>query len=246
MQGSMDGEMGVMGKQVLVLRGGFPLHHRRANDRISTKKIGIAGQHIGIVIYKSQHVGGVILATVIFVQLAPLGLTHDAQRHAHIVLQCGLDPAAQLCARRHDLCVAGVLHGQGKFMGRSLAHRLIHSEPDTSSPRKVWRTTCVIFTWAKRPIMSCNLAISGNPAISGEPGKFTTRLLSVRPANSCVSFFDTPSTSTRCVVPSIDCATTSSCSIMRSCKRFRRAAFTSCGVSSRNSAAGVPGRGLYR
>src|SRR5450759_375257 len=219
MQRGVQGEMRVMRQQILVLRGRFTLDYRRANHYITR-------QRLGIVVDKSQHVGGVILAAIIFVQLAPFRFVDDAQGDACFALQRNLEPAPQLRTGRQVLRVAGILNGQGKFIA--------HFAFATNSPRNVWRTTWVIFTSTKPPI---RLAA---------PLKFTTRLLSVRAANSCASSFYTPSTKARCVVPSIACATAFSCSMMRPCKRFKRSALTSCGVSSRSSAAGVPGRGLYR
>ena len=76
------------------------------------------------------------------------------------------------------------------------------------------------------------------------PTKLTIRLLSVRPASSLTSFFDRPSTSTRCTLPTMACETSCASASMRCCRRCRRSSFTSAGVSSASSAAGVPGRGL--
>src|SRR5450759_2014294 len=190
MQRGVQGEMRVMRQQILVLRGRFTLHYRRANHYITQ-------QRLGIVVDKSQHVGGVILAAIIFVQLAPFRFVDDAQGDTRITLQRNLEPAPQLRAGRQVLRIAGILHHQGKL--------IVQISFATSSPRSVWRTTRMIFTSTKPPI---RLAA---------PLKFTTRLLSVRAANSCASFFDTPSTKARCVVPSIACATPSSCSMMRPC-----------------------------
>src|SRR5487761_2502145 len=158
----------------------------------------------------------------------PFRFIHKAQRHRHVALQRRLDPAPPLLPHRQRPCSADILHAQ-----RQCRFISTHSLCTTSSPRNVCRTTCVTLTSTKRPI------------IPGEPRKLSTRLLSVRPATSSTSFSETPSTSTHCTDPSMDWPTASSCDESLSCRRFKRAAFTSCGVSSFISAAGVPGRGLY-
>ena len=74
--------------------------------------------------------------------------------------------------------------------------------------------------------------------------KFTTRLFEVRPESSRGSFLEAPSTSTRCVEPTIARLIAAACASIAACNFCSRASFTSAGVSSDSSAAGVPGRAL--
>src|SRR6185295_4240103 len=98
-----------------------------------------------------------------------------------------------------------------------------------SSPRRECDRADVIFTSAK-------------PCAG--PRKFTMRLLPVRPASSVLSFLEGPSTSTRCVVPTMLSLTARACASSCACSLCRRSCFSESGTGSGSSAAGVPGRGL--
>src|SRR5690606_17824282 len=80
------------------------------------------------------------------------------------------------------------------------------------------------------------------PIRRGWPTKFTIRLFSVRPDNSLGSRREGFSTRILWVVPSMLWLMASACSLISACRRCSRASFTSLGVSSSRSAAGVPGR----
>src|SRR5581483_12038979 len=75
---------------------------------------------------------------------------------------------------------------EGKFDRIQLA-----ASRTQTSPRREWGSASVTRTSTNCPIRR------------GAQRKLTARLFSVRPVSSCASFFEGPSTSTRCTVPTI-------------------------------------------
>src|SRR5688572_25992767 len=58
------------------------------------------------------------------------------------------------------------------------------------------------------------------------PGKFTTRLLAVRPASSASFFFDAPSTSTRSILPTMRSLMARAWASSCACRRCNRSSFS--------------------
>src|SRR5260221_4940954 len=133
-----------------------------------------------------------------------------AARNRH--LKCRLD-LAQIGIQGTAQCrkFAIVDRSQAEFQRRRFhaCHAAIVSAV-TISPRKVKCIAWVMATSTKLPI---------NRRL---PGKFTTRLLSVRPISSVSSLRETPSTSTRWVPPIMALEIAVACPSSTCCRRCRR------------------------
>src|SRR4051812_44711065 len=142
-------------------------------------------------------------------------------------LERRLDLAQILVERPAQAGEALVVHGIEADLDGLRPHQAF-----TNSPRSVCASAEVTRTSANEPI-------SSSPA-----GKLTTRLFAVRPLSSAAFFFETLSTSTRSLVPTMLSLIARACASSCVCSRASLSDF-SCEVTpSGKLAAGVPGRGL--
>ena len=100
-QGAVHQQVGIVRGQGFALFFGLARHHRCAQHQVGHH------QRFGRVI-KGQHIGGVVFASVRFVELAPLVFAHDAHRHLGVGVQRMANGADHLVAWQRCAVPRGV------------------------------------------------------------------------------------------------------------------------------------------